>query len=75
MLYFTGSYITNRVFAVQVICGPIDYLMYVCVDQLISGGANLAIEVQRLGQYSFIYLFICSGILYQSFPDDLRCRS
>ena len=59
LLHITGSYITYRVFAIQVICGSIDYLMYVCVDQLISGGVNLNIEqlmlanaTQKLAQLS-----------------------
>jgi hypothetical protein len=40
--------ILNRVFGTQVICGPVEFLMYSSVDQLQMGGANLAIEIQRL---------------------------
>ena len=43
-----GNVIKNRLFAVQVICGPIDAILYVSVNQTISGGANLAIEIQRV---------------------------
>lgn len=43
-----GKTISNRVFGVQVICGPAEFMMYCSVDQLQMGGANLAIEVQRL---------------------------
>jgi hypothetical protein len=42
-----GKVITNRLFGVQVICGPINFMMYISVDNMISGGANLAIEIQR----------------------------
>ena len=42
-----GKVITNRLFGVQVICGPLDFMMYISVDNMISGGANLAIEIQR----------------------------
>ena len=41
-----GKVITNR-FGVQVICGPLYFMMYISVDNMISGGANLAIEIQR----------------------------
>jgi hypothetical protein len=39
--------ITNRLFGVQVICGPIHFMMYISVDNMICGGSNLAIEIQR----------------------------
>ena len=42
-----GKVITNRLFGVQIICGPIKFMMYISVDNMISGGANLAIEIQR----------------------------
>lgn len=42
-----GQVITNRLFGVQIICGPIKFMMYISVDNMISGGANLAIEIQR----------------------------
>ena len=42
-----GNVITNRLFGVQVICGPLNFMMYISVDNMISGGANLAIEIQR----------------------------
>ena len=40
--------ILNRVFGVEVICGPAEFMMYCCVDQLQMGGANLSIEIQRI---------------------------
>ena len=40
--------IKNRLFAAQVVCGPIDAILYISVDQTISGGANLAVEIQRV---------------------------
>ena len=42
------KYIKNRLFAVEVICGPINMMLYVSTDQTIPGGANVAIEIQRL---------------------------
>jgi hypothetical protein len=43
-----GKTVLNRVFGTQVICGPVEFMMYSSVDQLQMGGANLAIEIQRL---------------------------
>ena len=43
-----AKYIRNRLFAVEVICGPVDLMLYVSVDNTMAGGANLAIEIQRL---------------------------
>jgi hypothetical protein len=43
-----GKVIKNRLFAVQVVCGPIDAILYISVDQTIAGGANLAVEIQRV---------------------------
>lgn len=44
-----GATILNRVFGIQVVCGPhINFMMYCSVDQLVAGGANLAIEIQRI---------------------------
>jgi hypothetical protein len=43
-----GKVISNRLFAVQIISGDVDTMLHVNVDQTIPGGANLAIEIQRL---------------------------
>ena len=43
-----GKVIKNRLFAVQVISGPIDAILYISLDQTIAGGANLAVEIQRI---------------------------
>ena len=43
-----GKTILNRVFGTEVVCGPLEFTMYTSVDQMVMGGANLAIEVQRL---------------------------
>jgi hypothetical protein len=40
--------IKNRLFCVEVICRPIDMMLYVSTDKTMAGGANLAIEIQRL---------------------------
>ena len=43
-----GKVIKNRLFAVQVVSGPIDAILYISVDQTMAGGANLAVEIQRI---------------------------
>lgn len=44
-----GKQIKNRLFTVQVICGAAcQFYMNISVDQLIAGGANLSIEIQRI---------------------------
>ena len=43
-----GKQIKNRLFTMQVISGDLNYYMNISVDQMISGGANLAIEIQRI---------------------------
>lgn len=43
-----GKTILNRVFGTQIICGPVEFMMFSNVDQMQMGGANLAIEIQRL---------------------------
>ena len=43
-----GKVIKNRLFAVQVVCGTIDVILYISVDQTIPGGANIAVEIQRV---------------------------
>ena len=40
--------IKNRLFAVEVISGPVHLMLYVSTDNTMLGGANLAIEIQRL---------------------------
>ncbi len=40
--------IKNRLFAVEVISGPVNLMLYISTDQTIPGGANLSIEIQRL---------------------------
>ena len=43
-----GKVVKNRLFAAQIIAGPVDAILYISVDQTISGGANIAVEVQRV---------------------------
>jgi hypothetical protein len=44
-----GKAIINRIFAVQAVCGLLDAILHISVDQqTIPGGANLAIEIQRV---------------------------
>ena len=42
-----GKVISNRAVSAHVVCGRLDFWIDVCVDQLIPGGANLAIDVVR----------------------------
>jgi len=44
-----GRQLENRLFAVEVVCGPINLLVYVSVDGTIRGGANLGVEITRVG--------------------------
>ena len=39
--------IKNRLFAVEVISGPVNLMLYISVDATILGGANIAVEIQR----------------------------
>jgi len=39
--------ISNRIFGIEVTCGPIDKVFLYHTDQFIAGGANTLIEVQR----------------------------
>ncbi len=43
-----SKHIKNRLFAVEVISGDVHIMLYVSVDQTIPGGANVAVEIQRL---------------------------
>ena len=43
-----AKHIKNRLFAVEVISGDVHLMIYVSVDQTIAGGANIAIEIQRV---------------------------
>lgn len=43
-----GKVIKNRLFAVQIVCGSIDNILYISVDQTMPGGANIAVEIQRV---------------------------
>ena len=40
--------IKNRLFAVEVICGPVNLMLYVSTDNTMAGGSILAVEIQRL---------------------------
>lgn len=44
------AYLENRVFGVEVHCGPISGEILVHTDELVRGGANFTIEVHRLGK-------------------------
>ena len=44
-----SSLYQNRVFGVEVYCGPIRGEILFHTDELVGGGANLVIEIQRRG--------------------------
>ena len=44
----TSNTFGNRFFGVEIICGEVSFFMTVSFDQLQGGGANTAIEVQRI---------------------------
>jgi hypothetical protein len=39
----------TRVIAVEAVCGPINTIFIYYTDSMVSGGANIMIEVQRQG--------------------------
>lgn len=43
----------NRVIGVEVYCGNINTLFIYYTDDLVSGGANIMIEIQREGKYVY----------------------
>ena len=45
------SFFENRIFGVEVYCGPISGEILVHTDELVRGGANLTVELQRRGTY------------------------
>lgn len=45
----------NRVFGVEVHCGPISGEILIHTDELVRGGANFVIEVQRRGKRKHFY--------------------
>ena len=42
-----NQFITNRVVAVEVVCGPIDTIFLYHTDNLVAGGANTMIQIIR----------------------------
>jgi hypothetical protein len=44
------SFFENRVFGVEVHCGPISGTILIHTNELVRGGANFVIEVQRKGK-------------------------
>ena len=48
------SFFENRTFGVEVYCGPISGEILIHTDELVRGGANLTVELQRRGINKFI---------------------
>jgi hypothetical protein len=48
------SFFENRIFGVEVYCGPISGEILVHTDELVRGGANLTVELQRRGTSTLI---------------------
>jgi hypothetical protein len=51
--------IESRVVGVEIICGPIDEVFVYYTDNLVAGGANIMIEIQRQGTYVQQYCLQC----------------
>ena len=49
-----SSLFSNRVFGVEVYCGPIAGEILIHTDETVRGGANLIIEIQRRGALIFL---------------------
>ncbi len=49
------SFFENRIFGVEIYCGPISEEVLIHTNELVRGGANLTVELQRRGK--FYYLF------------------
>lgn len=64
-----GKQIRNRLFTVQIICGALSYHINISVDQLVKGGANLAIEIQRVAMNHLAQQLANQG---QSMPSILN---
>ena len=64
-----GKQIKNRIFTAQIICGDLNYHINVSVDQMIHGGANLAIEIQRIAIEDLSQRLSNRG---QRIPDELH---
>jgi hypothetical protein len=63
----------NRVFGVEVYCGPVEGEILIHTDELVRGGANFIVEVQRTGInivniVYFAYTYFCDVIIY--YNDD-----
>jgi hypothetical protein len=48
----------NRVIGVEVYCGNINTVFVYYTDDMVSGGANIMIEIQRQGKKLIIYFNI-----------------
>ena len=44
-----GRQLENRLFAIEIVCGDINHLVYASVDETIKGGSNLGVEITRVG--------------------------
>jgi hypothetical protein len=43
--------ITSRIIGVEVHCGPVHEVFLYYTDNLVDGGANIMIEIQRQGKF------------------------
>lgn len=55
----------NRVFGLHVYCGPINGEILIHTDELVRGGANFMVEVQRRGEIQHVcgLTFFCQSII------------
>jgi|APCry1669189241_1035207.scaffolds.fasta_scaffold41666_2 hypothetical protein len=52
----------NRVFGLHVYCGPINGEILIHTDELVRGGANFMVEVQRRGMFLFLKIKLHSNV-------------
>ena len=49
------SFFENRIFGVEIYCGPISGEVLIHTNELVRGGANLTVELQRRGKYYYLF--------------------
>ena len=48
----------SRIIAMEVICGPIDGIFVYYTDNIVSGGANIMVEIMRQGITMFFIMIV-----------------
>jgi hypothetical protein len=56
--------ITSRIIGVEVHCGPVHEVFLYYTDNLVDGGANIMIEIQRQGRVGYIAFCLYSYFIF-----------